>query len=387
MPTLLSVFGINPFRIGGQEAFARELSLQLDQSGWKSVLCFAGAPMGHVREYLSLPNVVLEVLDRPEQVHRGSLAGLSKLLRLHRPKILHLYYTGFVGPYPWLARLHGVRHVFFTDQSSRPSAYSPKRAPLWKRGLVRVINYPITRVVCASGFGHRCMTTLNLLPADRFTVIYNAVDLDRARPSAERAASFRRKYGISDGIFLVTQVSWIIPEKGIVDLLEAARILKDAHQPVHFALVGEGDYRSEYTRRAVEMGVDDCVTWTGLVEDPFSEGVYDAADIVCQVSRWEELFGYVIAEAMAYAKPVLATQVGGIPELVQDGETGYLVPRGDAAQIADRIVRLAGDAELRARMGQAGRRVAEEKFDVRKNVAQLMALYGISAGRVPSNAS
>jgi glycosyltransferase involved in cell wall biosynthesis len=79
---------------------------------------------------------------------------------------------------------------------------------------------------------------------------------------------------------------------------------------------------------AEAMGLAAHITWTGLVQDPFAEGVYDVADIVCQLSEWEELFGWMIAEAMAYKKPIVATRVGGIPELVEDGVTGFLVERG-----------------------------------------------------------
>jgi glycosyltransferase involved in cell wall biosynthesis len=109
-----------------------------------------------------------------------------------------------------------------------------------------------------------------------------------------------------------------------------------------------------------------------------AEGVYAAADVVCQASDWEEIFGWVIAEAMASKRPVVATRVGGIPELVQDGETGFLVTRRDASQLAKRILVLLKDNALRERMGLAGRRVVEAKFNLRENVTQLVRLYGIA---------
>jgi glycosyltransferase involved in cell wall biosynthesis len=105
---------------------------------------------------------------------------------------------------------------------------------------------------------------------------------------------------------------------------------------------------------------------------------FAAADIVCQLSRWEEVFGWMIAEAMAHAKPVVATRVGGIPELIMDGVTVHLVDRGDTQEMSDRILTLLDDPTLRARMGQAGRETVSAKFDLRKNVAQLITAYGIS---------
>jgi glycosyltransferase involved in cell wall biosynthesis len=93
------------------------------------------------------------------------------------------------------------------------------------------------------------------------------------------------------------------------------------------------------------------------------------------VSHWEEIFCWTITEAMACGKPVVATRVGGIPELVQDGETGFLVPRGDVAAVAARILTLLGDVELRQRMGRAARQIAETKFNLKRNVAKLLEFY------------
>ena len=94
------------------------------------------------------------------------------------------------------------------------------------------------------------------------------------------------------------------------------------------------------------------MTFSGQVQDPLGEGLYGASDIVCQVSRWEEAFGLTIAEAMASARPVIATRVGGIPELVAHGEYGYLVERGDYADLADKIVLLAEDHQFANRWGR-----------------------------------
>src|SRR6185295_2562202 len=162
------------------------------------------------------------------------------------------------------------------------------------------------------------------------------------------------------------------PEKGIPELLETARILISTNPRVHFVLVGEGAHREQFMKDAAAMGIADHVTWTGLIQDPFGEGVYEVADIICQLSEWEELFGWMIAEAMAYGKPIVATKVGGIPELVSDGVSGFLVERGDPVTAAERLDRLASDPDLRRTLGDAGREVVKAKFDLRRNVAELV---------------
>ncbi len=375
MPTLVSVFGVEPLRIGGTETFARELSAQLGERGWQSVLCFLGEPTEEVRRFLDLPNISLDTFSESTN-GQWQDNKLSRIVSRYHPEILHLHFTGFLSLYPWLARVQSVNKVFFTDHHSRPSGFVPARAPMWKRAAARLINRPLTKVISVSNFGYRCMTTADLLPQSRFEMIYNGVDLSRVSRDPRRAIEFRRRHSIPADRAIVVQVSWIIPEKGITDLLETARLVIARNPNVQFVIVGEGAYREQHTREAEAMGLADHVTWTGMSHDPFREGVFDAADVVCQMSRWEEVFGWMIAEAMAHEKPVVATRVGGIPELVTDGVSGYLVDRGDAEAAGTRVLELLSDPNLRASMGQIGRQTVSNKFDLRKNVAQLMRAYG-----------
>ncbi len=377
MPTLVSVFGVAPQRIGGTETFARELSAQLGERGWQSVLCFLSEPTEEVQRFLDLPNISLDIFSESTNGHRRE-NKLSRIVSRYHPEILHLHFTGFLSLYPWLARLRSVNKVFFTDHHSRPGGYVAGRAPIWKRAAARLINRPLTKVISVSNYGYRCMTTAGLLPQNRFEMIYNGVDLSRVSSDPRRAIEFRRRHSIPADRAIVVQVSWIIPEKGIADLLKTARLVIARNPNVQFVIVGEGAYREQYTREAATMGLGDRVTWTGMSRDPFGEGVFDAADVVCQMSRWEEVFGWMIAEAMAHGKPVVATRVGGIPELIADGVSGYLVDRGDAEAASARVLELLSDPKLRAAMGQAARETVSDKFDLRKNVAQLMRAYGFS---------
>jgi glycosyltransferase involved in cell wall biosynthesis len=378
MPKLVSVFGVKPLRIGGTETFARELSLQLGEHGWQSVLCFLSEPTPEVRRFLDLPNISFEVLADSTDGGRAARVHLAKIVRRHRPKILHLHFVSFLNLYSWGARLRSVSQVFFTDHHSRPAGYVRSRAPFWKRAAARLINLPLNKVICVSKYGYECMTSVDLLPRKRFEMIYNGVDLARVKTDSRVAAEFRRRYSIHEERAIVTQVSWLIPEKGIADFLETARLVLAQNPNVHFVLVGDGVDREQYVKDATAMGLADHITWTGMIDDPFGEGVFQAADVVCQFSRWEEVFGWMIAEAMAHGKPVVATRVGGIPELITDDVSGHLVERGDTAAMSDCILALLANPDLRMRMGEAGRERVSGKFDLRKNVTQLISSYGVS---------
>src|SRR6185312_5389114 len=121
MPTVMSVFGVEPFRIGGTETFARELSSQLALHGWRSVLCFQSEPPEKVRNFLERENVTLEVLPDSPNFSWKALRDFVRVLRRYRPEIVHLHFTGFLGLYPWLARVYSVGKVFLTDHTSRPT--------------------------------------------------------------------------------------------------------------------------------------------------------------------------------------------------------------------------------------------------------------------------
>ncbi|MGE3843531.1 MAG: glycosyltransferase family 4 protein [Vicinamibacterales bacterium] len=376
-PTVLSVFAVEPKRVGGTEAFARELSSQLSEAGWASVLVFVKQPPQHVLQFLTLDNVTIEVLEDVWTVTPRTLWRVARLLQKYQPAVTHLHYIKLLTPYPWLARLVAGSSVFFTDQTSQPEGFVPTPRPAWKRWVARVITYPIQGLISVSRYGQNTILVSGLTSSAASRVIYNSVDLSRGNPGAELGNAFRHRHAIPLDRLVVLQVSWLIPEKGLTDLLRAARIVLDTRRDVQFVFAGEGPSRAAFEALATELGISEHVTWTGLVGDPFSEGLYAAADIVCQVSRWQEVFGWVIAEAMLTEKPVLGTQVGGIPELIVDGETGILVEARNVVNIADGLCRLLNDPGLRTRLGRAGAGRCRTHFDLRQNVKEHLRLYGV----------
>ena len=218
---------------------------------------------------------------------------------------------------------------------------------------------------------------LGAVPPDRIVRVYNGVDLTRTH-DASHAEGFRRRHGIPADRHLVVQVSMVIPEKGVGDLLAAAETVIAQEPAAHFVFVGEGPARASYAQAARQAGIGDHVTFTGPLLDPVAEGVFAEADVICQVSRWQEAFGWTIIEGMSFGRPVVGTRVGGIPELIQDGVTGYLAECGDVQQIASLVLSLLRDPAARDRMGRAARAAVEAKFDLRATVRQLVGLYGIS---------
>ncbi len=372
------IFGMNARRIGGIEVHTRELVARLAAQDCRVVLCYIQPPSPAVRQYLSFPNVVWEELPGAGNRSWRATWDLFLILRRHRPRLMHVQFTPWPSPAAWVARLSGVRKIFFTDHDSHPEGFQPARGRrCWIRlcgqGLCISSPFPIT--VAVSDFNRQIIATNGTFPLSRVRRLHNGVDLERTHDVAAGIA-FRARHAIPPERILITQVSQIIPEKGIGDVLDAAKVALVRHPGLHFAFVGDGKYLAHFTAQAIELGIAAHVTWTGLSMDPVAEGVFMATDISCLASRWQEAFGLVIAEAMSCGNPVVATRVGAIPEVVEDGQTGFLVPHRDPAALAEKFVMLARDSELRATLGRAGRERAATHFDVRTNVSRLLEMYG-----------
>jgi L-malate glycosyltransferase len=245
-----------------------------------------------------------------------------------------------------------------------------------------MLHMPVDKFFCVSSFVWQCQAEEGAVSKKRLVTLYNGVDCSRAISGHTRRQEFRRRYNIADDHILVMQVSWLIPEKGVADLLRTAKQVLAKCDKIRFLIVGEGAYRTEFEKMANQLGISDRIIFTGQIPDPLETGLFAASDIVCQLSRWEEAFGFTISEAMASSKPIIATNVGGISELVQDGKSGYLVERGDCDAVAEKILKIAEDAKLRMSMGEAGSNICQTKFDLATNVATLIRYFGIKPTKV-----
>lgn len=374
---LLLLTGTGANRIGGVEVLVRETAVQLIERGVETIAVFHTEPSPSVRSYFDVPG--LTVLSLPDLTDRTwhKNAGVRSLLKKYRPDIVHWQYLDALSPYPWLSWWYGARQVFFTNQSSYKEGYLPGRIPFWKRASARLINRHLTGIFCNSDFSKRMIVAGGKIDASRVHRVYNAISVPSLEGSAERARKFRRAYGIPDQAPVILQLSWLIPEKGLEDLLQAAKLVLQEYPDARFVIGGEGSFQMQLEKLADELGIADSVIWAGFLESPMESGLFDAADIVCQLSRWEEAFGYVIAEGMSFCKPVVATAVGGIVEVVTDGETGLLGPRRDPRSAARNICRLLADPVLRRQFGEAGRRKVQDLFDIVDRVAEMLEYFDI----------
>jgi L-malate glycosyltransferase len=198
------------------------------------------------------------------------------------------------------------------------------------------------------------------------SVIYEGVDLewiDKQKMPAER---------LGNGNLVVGTVAHFSPEKGHETLLRAAAGLNSHASKVTFLLVGDGELRGNLNQMSQSLGIADRVLFTGFRSD--CEALMKQFDIFCLPSRSEGLSSAILT-AMANRLPVVATKVGGIPELVKDGETGLLVQPDQPEQLAGALSHLLDSADLRHRFGQKGRRRIEERFTLSRKLDETERFY------------
>jgi glycosyltransferase involved in cell wall biosynthesis len=225
-----------------------------------------------------------------------------------------------------------------------------------------------SRVIAVSKAARRSYLATGWAPPDRVAVIYNGV-AGRATPGAGGAV--RRELGIPLDAPLVVMLSHIRPEKRHELALAALPALQTHFPAVRLLVVGDGPSRPDVEEMARAHG--EAVVMAGHRDDVME--ILDAGDVLLHPSRIEA-FPNALLEAMAASVPIVATSVGGIPEIVRHGESGVLVdPESQPARLADEVGRLLGNADLRAGMGAAGRRTFDERFTLERWVGKTRALY------------
>jgi len=209
--------------------------------------------------------------------------------------------------------------------------------------------------------------------------IHLGVNLERFKPMGGAAA--KKALGLPDGKRIFCTVAALIPEKGLQVLFEALSLLlaeRKGTAPI-LVIAGEGPYRGELHRRAHDLGITGHIRFLGKRND--IHAVIVASDIVVVPSVWEEAFGLVIAEAMACAKPVIASDTGGIPELVSSGRTGITVEPCNVRELANALRALIDNQDKAHCMGKAGREKAIKEFNMASYIGKISDMYDSVVGR------
>ena len=243
----------------------------------------------------------------------------------------------------------------------------------WHYRLVsRWLSWITSRITVNANAIKPGMTKTIGIPEKKLLTIYNGIDLGRF-PQIDRNGHYHEEWNIPTGACLVAMIARMAEQKDHETFIRAAsKVIASGQENVYFILVGDGPLRKKYEILVGELGIADRVRFAGARRDIWE--LLNHIELFVLSTLFEGCSN-VIMEAMAAGKPVIATAVGGNPELIENGKTGYLVPERDADALSDRICHLLADSEKAAKMGAQGRRRIENEFSLERTVAETAALY------------
>ncbi len=330
------------FEWGGIERYVHYLDEGLTALGHEvTVVCPTGSPLDHK----SRRDVLIS--NRAKYSPRTLLA-FYRVGKQLRPDIAHIHFSpDFIVPAVALkrscqAKLVMTRHLVLPWKPARVKKY----CSLYDH--IIPVSEAVERKLAESGVPKRMMSVAKAGVPD----------------PPETTGSVNAKERLTVGVF-----GRLVEEKGVDTLLEAAKLAP--RMDVH--VYGEGPERQKLEQMASRAGVEERVHFCGHIADVAK--AMSEVDLVCVPSKWDEAFPYSILEAMAVGKPVVASNSGGIPEVVEPGKTGWLFEKGNARELADILTRLSGSKSELAKMGSQARSVQRAEYTIARMAERIEAVF------------
>ena len=326
--------------------------------------------LAHGVRPLTIPEIVGDFHLGPRELR--AVGRLYRLIRRERPAIVetHTAKAGFVGRLA--ARLARVPVVIHTFHGHILDAYFGPLKTRLLRQMERVLARGTDAIVAVSEGVKRDLVAYGVADPNKIKVMPLGIELEPFLASDSARGGFRTDLGLDGRERLVGIVGRLFPIKNHRLFLEAAAVVARAEAHARFIVVGDGILRPELEACARELGIGDRVLFTGWRRD--LPRIYADLDVLV-VSSDNEGTPVAAIEAMASGCPVVATSVGGVPDVIRHGETGILVPPRSPRELAEGISAVLQDQALRAGLGEKARADVQERFDSRRMIADGERLY------------
>lgn len=368
------VYMIDGLGLGGAERLMIPLLANLDREAFSPRVCVFQVRNGNpIAEDLKALGVPVDLLPIPYLRDLSALPRLWRYLRDTRADLVHtqLEFANILGN----LAAKGARLPSVCTVHTIPSQEDMKT----KTRLHQDVEFFCLRnfcdtVISVSEEADRFHKDVGRLSPRKTTTIYNGIDLARFTAESQRAdpQAVRREFDIPAAAPLFITVAVLRELKGIQFMIQAMPAILAQQPEARYLIVGDGDHRAQLIEEVRRQGVEGRVIFAGARKD--IPALMSAADVFVLPTLTEAL-PTVLAEAMAVRLPIVASRVGGVPEMVTDGVNGRLLEPGDPRQLAETCLELLAKPEVRAEMGGRGRSIVEQKFDVRVQAEHLHALY------------
>jgi len=373
----------NPLRIlhvtfnmafGGTEAVIRELTAWNDGGRiHHQVVCIDGT-VGAIGEQLRKRGTNVQIIARRPGFDTRLIGSLRRIIRAEQIDIVHCHqYTPWV--YGCLASMGTSARVVFTEHGRfHPDRYR------YKAIVINQIMAAMTRkMVAISAATREALIRYEFLPRRRIDVIYNGIKPMEADP--ESVERLRYELGLSPELFVMGTVARLDPVKNQAMMLEAFAKVNRQRPETRLIIVGDGPERAALEQKTSVLGIKNVVIFTGFSPEPAR---YLALMDLFLLSSDTEGTSMTLLEAMSLGLPVVATQAGGTPEIVDHDVTGLLSPVGNGGAFADSINALLADSDQLKQKGLAGRHKFVQNYSVESMAARYIECYDSALGTSPS---
>jgi glycosyltransferase involved in cell wall biosynthesis len=375
---------ISRLNVGGPAIHATLLTERLDPARYESLLV-SGAEGADEGSYLDLHQRSLSTLRRVPELGReisgvrdlNGLRALTRIIRDVKPHIVHTHTAkaGALGrAAAWRAGVPIIVHTYHGH------VFDGYFSPLKTQAFVAVERWLATRTHCLVSVSEQVRTDVlarGIGTPDKSVVVPLGLDLDRYLHAEQRRGELRREpdiraLGIDAHTPLIGIVARLVPIKAHEVFLDMAARVAAARPDARFLIIGDGERRQELETLTDTLGLKGRIHFLGWRQD--LDRIYADLDAVVLTSR-NEGSPVALTEAMAAARPVVSTRVGGVSDLISDGDTGLLTTVDDGRGLAESVLRVLGQPALAARLGQAGRARVRKAFDSRRLLDDIDRLY------------
>lgn len=356
---------------GGAQKYVFDLAEASAKEGFEVVVAY-GQP-GELGKRLRGAKIrTIEIPTLRRDVETGSefssFGTLREIFKEEKPDIVHLNSSKAGGLGALAARLSGVKKIIFTAHGW---AFNEDR-PLWQRFLIGVLHYMTVflahRTICVSDATCRDIAWMPLIRSKLKVIKLGITEPDFKERDEARSLLLPK---VENG-FIVGMISELHRTKGVGEVLEAFTLIQKSIPDALLVIMGEGQEREKLERKIEERGLSKCVFLLGHVTDA---ATYLKAYDVFLFPSYTEALGYALLEAGFAGLPSVGTNVGGIPEIIKNEETGLLVERGNITQIVQAIEKLEDDPLLRRRLGETLRTKVSTEFALEKMTRDTLQFY------------
>ena len=355
---------ITDLSTGGAQVSLFRLLKQLDRERFsQSVVCLYNGD-GLIAEQIRSLGIPVIDLNMSNKLRLDAFWRFYRLLQEQQPLILHTWMFHANIPGRVLGRIAGIPVIISSERTMRQEGKFRQLSNRYTASLS-------DRIVCVSVNVAKYTEQTIHLPPEKLVVIPNGVDRNDYRNLPSKAEA-RRLFQLPDSALIIGAIGRMHRVKGLNILLSAFAQLAELRGSVHLLFVGEGSVRQLLIDQTHDFGLNSKVTFLAFQKD--IPKLLPALDLFVSASLHEGMPNAVL-EAMAAGLPVVATDVGGTPEVVQDGQTGFLVPPGEFEALAISIDKLLEDPDLRCRMGKEGKERVARYFSIEQMSQQYEQLY------------